>query len=55
MGVRIGLLLKQDAGRTETEDEKFFRSVLGYILHDRKTNEETRELNIYSLYGITVN
>jgi len=55
MGVRIGLLLKQDSRRTETEDEKFLRSVLGYILHDHKTNEETRELNICGLYGIIVN
>jgi len=55
MGVRIGLLLKQDAGRTETEDKKFLRSVLGYILYDHKTNEDTRELNICSLYGIIVN
>jgi len=37
MGVRIGLLPKQDARRTETEDKKFFRSVLGYLLHDHKT------------------
>jgi len=44
MGVRIGLLLKQDARRTKTEDKKFLRSVLGYILHDHKTNEETRQI-----------
>jgi hypothetical protein len=31
MGVRIGLLLKQDARRTKTEDKKYLRSVLGYI------------------------
>jgi len=55
MGVRIGLLLKQDARRTETEDKKFLRSVLGYVLHDHKTDEETRELSISSLYGIIVN
>jgi len=55
MGVRIGLLLRQDARRTETEYKKFLRAVLGYILHDCKTNEETRELNMCSLYGIIVN
>jgi hypothetical protein len=54
MGVRIRLLLQQDARRTETDNKKFLRSVLGYILHDHKTNEETRELNMCTLYGVIV-
>jgi hypothetical protein len=55
MGVRIGLLLKQDERRTKTGDKKLLRSVLGYIQHDHKTDEETREINMCSLYGIIVN
>jgi hypothetical protein len=45
MGVRIGLLLKWDERRTETEDKKLSRSVSGCMLYDHKTNEETREIH----------
>jgi len=39
MGVRIGLLLKEDARRTETEDEKFLRSVVGYTGCPRRNGQ----------------
>jgi hypothetical protein len=43
-------LLKQRVRRIEAEEKKFLTSVAGYVLHDHRTNEVTREeRNMYNL------